>query len=89
MRVALASALAALDGGATELELDGATLREVLLNLAQSRPGLGRLLWKPGGVFNPALAVFLNDRIIQADQGLDSTVNAGDEITVISALEGG
>ena len=89
MRVALASALAALDGGATELELDGATLREVLLNLAQSRPGLGRLLWKADGVFNPALAVFLNDRIIRVEQGLDSTVKAGDEIAVISALEGG
>ena len=89
VRVVLAAALAELDGGATELELEGATVREVLHNLAGARAGLAALLWKPAGAVNPALAVFLNDRMIPLDSGLDAPVKAGDEISVISALEGG
>lgn len=89
VRVVLAAALADLDGGGAELELEGATLREVLQNLAGARAGLARVMWKPGGAVNPALAVFLNEQMIALGGGLDAPVKAGDEIAVISALEGG
>lgn len=89
VRVVLAAALAELDGGAPQLEVEGATVGEALRNLGRARAGLAPLLWKEGGVFNPALAVFLNDRLLRAPHDLAAPVAPGDEIAVISALEGG
>ena len=62
---------------------------EVLRNLGATRQGLARLLWNAEGAFNPALAVFLDDRLLRDGDLLETPVEQGSEIVLISALEGG
>ncbi len=89
VRVALAAVLADLIGGRRYLDVEGATVDEVLHNLSGEHEALAHLLWKESGEFNPILVVFLNKQVIRAGQGMDSPVKPGDQIAIISSLGGG
>ena len=89
VRVSLAALLAERIGEPKELELDGASVEEVLRTLSGRYAALTSLLWKASGEFNPLLVVFLNDTDIRDLQGLATPLNPGDRLTVVSALEGG
>ena len=89
VEVALATWLADAIGGEHSLQLEGGTVGEVLRNLSQRHPPLARLLWREAGVLNPVLAVFRNRDDIRSLAGLATPLRPGDEVAVISALEGG
>ncbi len=89
MRVALATPLADAAGGARYLEMEGGTVEEVLRELTVRHAALAALLWREGGRLNPMLAIFRNQDDIRTLQGLATPLEAGDELAVISALEGG
>ena len=89
VRVALAALLAERIGEPKELELDGASVEEALRDLSGRYDALTSLLWKPSGEFNPLLVVFLNDTDIRDLEGLATPLKPGDQLTVVSALEGG
>lgn len=75
--------------GFAALHLEGQTVGEVLLELTSRHPALHVLVWRDKASFSPMLAAFLNQQNIQALQGLDTPVKDGDELMVVSALEGG
>ncbi len=89
VRIALAPLLGERIGGRSAVEAEGRTVAEVLSALARAHPELAGLLWKGEGVPNPYLVIFLNDCNIVELQGLATPVADGDELTVVSALEGG
>ena len=89
VEVALATSLADAIGGEHSLQGEGGTVGDVLRNLSERHPPLARLLWREGGVLNPVLAVFRNRDDIRTLEGLATPVRPGDEVAVISALEGG
>ena len=89
VNVTLAPILADAIGGKRTLQLEGGTVGEVLRDLGERHPPLARLLWRDGEALNPMLAVFRNQDDIRTLEGLATPVQPGDEVAVISALEGG
>ena len=89
VRIALAPLLGERIGGRSAVEAEGRTVAEVLGALTRAHPELSGLLWKGEAAPNPYLVIFLNDRNIADLQGLATPVADGDELVVVSALEGG
>jgi molybdopterin converting factor small subunit len=81
--------LARLADGNTNLECDGATLGEVVAELAERFPRLApRLRDEAGGPY-PFVTYYLNDEDIRFHGGFETPVREGDEITVVAAIAGG
>ena len=89
VKVTLAPILADSIGGDRTLQLEGSTVGEVLRDLGERHAPLARLLWRDGEALNPMLAVFRNRDDVRSLEGLATPVRAGDEVAVISAVEGG
>ena len=89
VRVILTQALADHAGGVAEHRLSGATVGEVLHALALRHPAMATWLWDTHGNFNSMLAVFVNRENMGDREGLATVLRPGDELMVITALEGG
>lgn len=89
VKVNLAAPLAEEIGGVRTMEVEGKTVEEVLRNLTGAYEPLQQLLWRKNGEFNPVLVVFRNKDDIRGLQGIATPVEGGDEIAIITALDGG
>lgn len=87
--ITLAAVLAERAGGEKSIQVEGATVEEALRDLTKKQPGLEPLLWRKSGEFNPLLVLFCNNKDVRGMDGLNTTLQPGDELAVISALEGG
>lgn len=87
-RICFTSFLGERIGDIHSVEVDAANVHSALRNLTDRYPVLGRILWLADGQFNPAMAVFLQDRQLQADE-LETPVGPGDRIDIIPAISGG
>jgi sulfur-carrier protein len=75
--------------GAASVELPGATVGEVLQELARRHEKLrGRLFDDKGGL-NRFVNVFLNDEDIRFLQGLETELESGAEVSIVPAVAGG
>ena len=74
-------------GGVNAVDVQGATVESSLRALTDRHPSLAPLVWKDGAL-NTVMVVFLNDRQLGAAE-IGTSVVPGDEIDIISALEGG
>jgi molybdopterin synthase sulfur carrier subunit len=75
--------------GAASIELAGATVGEVLHELARRHEKLRGRLFDEHGELNRFVNVFLNDEDIRFLQGLDSPVKDGDGVVLVPAIAGG
>ena len=75
-------------GGANSVDVQGATVESSLRALTDRHPSLAPLVWAKGGALNPVMVVFLNDRQLGPTE-IGISVESGDEIDIVSALEGG
>ena len=75
-------------GGARDVEADGATVREVLDDLAARYPGLGAQILN-GGDIAPFVNVYLNSEDVRTLDGLDTTVATGSTLILLPAMAGG
>ncbi len=75
-------------GGARNVEADGATVREVLDDLAARYPGLGAQILN-GGDIAPFVNVYLNSEDVRTLEGLDTEVAAGSTLILLPAMAGG
>ena len=89
VKVTLARSLADAIGGEHTLQMEGNTVGEVLRDLGERHAPLARLLWRDGDALNPMLAVFRNRDDVRTLEGLATPVRPGDEVAVISAVDGG
>ncbi len=87
--LSVAPVLAGEMGGTSRVELQANTVLEALMALEARYPQLGIWLWQKSGQINPALAVFVNNQNIQQTQTLQTPLKNGDNIMLVSALEGG
>ena len=75
-------------GGARHVEVDGATVREVLDDLVERHPALaGQIL--ANGDLAPFVNVYLGGEDVRTLDGLDTSVNAGDTVILLPAMAGG
>jgi MoaD family protein len=76
-------------GGASSVEIPGATVGDVLRELAVRHEKLRGRLFDDKGELNRFVNVFLNDEDIRFLQGLDSPVKDGDGVVLVPAIAGG
>ena len=67
------------------LEIEAATVGEVVQRLDERWPGLGDRLCEPG----PALRTHINVYVDRERAGLDTPLEAGSRVDVIAAISGG
>lgn len=78
-----------ISGGASSVEVEGATLREVLAALESAHPGFADRLFDAEGELHKFVNVFVSDDDVRYLQGLDTPVKAGDTVSLIPAVAGG
>lgn len=78
-----------LSGGESKVEVQGATLREVLDALNAAHPGFGERLFDAEGALHKFVNIFVSDDDVRYLQGLDTPVRDGDTVSIIPAVAGG
>ena len=81
--------LRSLTGGASEVQVDGATVGEVLKALDAAHPGFQDRLFDEGGKLRRFVNVFVAEEDIRFLQGLDSPVADGQTVSIVPAVAGG
>ena len=81
--------LAPLAGGGRAFAASGATVGEVVADVAARHPGLAAKLRDERGEPYPYVVFYLNDDDIRMAQGFGTPVRDGDEIVVVPAIAGG
>ena len=90
VRVLIPGPLRRLVGDRAEVELEGATVREVILALEADAPGLrSKLTNTSTGEIRRFIRLFLNDEDIDKLGGADTPVKDGDVLTIVPAAAGG
>ena len=75
-------------GGVSTVDVQAATVELALRALTDRHPNLMPLVWAKDSALNPVMVVFLNERQLGAAE-MGTAVAPGDEIDIVSALEGG
>ena len=76
-------------GGEKELSAEGASVGEVLRDLASAHPATEQQLFSADGALNRYVNVYLNDEDVRVLGGLDTAVNEGDVLVILPAMAGG
>lgn len=87
--VRIPTTLRPLSGGNATVEVDGATLGEVLRNLDAAYPGFADRLFDDHGGLRRFVNVFVADDDVRYLQGLDTPVPPGETVSIIPAVAGG
>lgn len=75
-------------GGNRQLEVEGATVREVLEHLAAAYPALRERIFSDGEL-PPFLNVFLDGADVRLAEGLETPVGDGATLILLPAVAGG
>jgi molybdopterin converting factor small subunit len=87
--VRVPTALRTFTGGASDIDLPAATVRDALAELDRRHPGIAaRVLDGSGGV-KPFIRIFVGADDIGSLAGLDTKLSERDEIAIIPAIAGG
>jgi cysteine synthase B len=89
IRVRIPPTLRSEVGGAREVEATGATMREVLADLAERFPGLGRQVLEDGEGIAPFVNVYLDSEDVRTLDGLETRVDEGATVILLPAMAGG
>lgn len=81
--------LRAATGGQKQVEVAGATVREVIDGLVAAHPALAGQLLAEDGDLNRFVNVFLNDTDVRHLQALDTPVEPRDTVLLLPAMAGG
>ena len=73
----------------SEVEVDGATVSDVLLQLDAQFPGVRERLCDDQGAVRKFINLYLNDEDIRFMEGEQTGVKDGDELAIIPAIAGG
>jgi molybdopterin synthase sulfur carrier subunit len=76
-------------GGAEAVQADGATVAAIVADLDKKHPGIRERICDESGAVRRFVNIFVNGEDIRFLQNLDTTVKAGDEVSVVPAIAGG
>ena len=69
---------------------DGATLRDLLMRLADQYQGLAELFFDPEGQeLSGQISIIVNDRMLELVGGLETRIDDGARIMLLPAFDGG
>jgi sulfur-carrier protein len=89
VKVRIPTTLRPITGGASQVELEAGTLREVLDRLNDAHPGFRDRLFDDQGNLRKFVNLFVADDDVRFLQGLDTPVPAGETVSIIPAVAGG
>jgi sulfur-carrier protein len=75
--------------GAKSVAVEGSTVADVLGKLVADHPGVREQVFTEDGSLHRFLNVYVNDDDVRYTGGLETTVAAGDEVTLLPAVAGG
>ena len=87
--VRVPTTLRTLTAGASEVEVAGAKVSEVLDNLESAHPGFAQRLLDDSGALRRFVNVFVADDDVRFLEGLDTPVDDGQTVSIIPAVAGG
>ncbi len=87
--VRIPTTLRTLTGGASEVEIEGAAVSEVLTNLEAAHPGFASRILDDEGALRRFVNVFVADDDIRFLDGMDTAVAEGATVSIIPAVAGG
>lgn len=76
-------------GGEKQLDLEGATVAELVDSLTERFPALRSQLLTESGDLNRFINVYVNGQDVRYLQGLATPVEARDEVRLLPAMAGG
>jgi sulfur-carrier protein len=76
-------------GGQKQVELDGSTVRELVDALVAQFPALRQQLLSDDGDLNRFVNVYVNGQDVRYLDGLNTAVDAKDEVRLLPAMAGG
>ncbi|HEY8869722.1 MAG TPA: ubiquitin-like small modifier protein 1 [Candidatus Limnocylindrales bacterium] len=76
-------------GGAKQLELDGGSVKDLVGALVARHPSLRDQLLTPEGDLNRFVNVYVNGQDVRYLDGLETRVEAADEVRLLPAMAGG
>jgi len=76
-------------GGASELSIDAASVREALAEIERRYPNLYRSVCDETGAVRRHVGLFVNTSHIRDCDGLDTPLAPGDVVTILPAVSGG
>jgi sulfur-carrier protein len=88
-KVKFTSALNRFFPGLTELDIEGATVRDTLHKIEQSYPGILGYLVEDNGQLRKHVNIFLKGELIRDRTTLNDAVDSHDELLIFQALSGG
>jgi molybdopterin synthase sulfur carrier subunit len=87
--VRIPTTLRPLSGGASQVQVDGSTLTEVIAGLEAAHPGFHDRLLDEAGQLRRFVNVFVADDDVRYLDGLATPVKDGDTVSIIPAVAGG
>ena len=76
-------------GGASQVQVEGATLADVITSLDAAHPGFKDHLLDESGALRKFVNVFVADDDVRYLDGLNTPVPAGETVSIIPAVAGG
>jgi sulfur-carrier protein adenylyltransferase/sulfurtransferase len=89
VKVLIPTALRQFAGGQAEIEIEGATVGEVLDRVTQANVDLRKNLYSDESKLRSFVNVYVNDEDIRGAERLDTPVKDGDTISIVPAIAGG
>jgi molybdopterin converting factor small subunit len=86
--VRIPTPLRTLTGGEEQVQVPGATLREVIDTLEKKHPGIKDRLLDDKGV-RRFVNIYVGDEDVRFLDGLETKVAAGTEVSIVPAIAGG
>jgi sulfur-carrier protein len=86
--VKIPTQLRAATGGESEVDVEGSTVGEVLDNVFDEHDGLRERITQNGDL-RRFVNVYVSGEDIRFQDGLDTRISDGDEVTILPAVAGG
>lgn len=86
--VRIPTPLRTLTGGEEQVQMDGATVQQVIENLEKRHPGIRDRLLDEKGV-RRFVNIYVGDEDIRFLDGLSTALKGGEEVSIVPAIAGG
>jgi molybdopterin synthase sulfur carrier subunit len=78
-----------ITNGADKVEVEGANLGDLIDAMENDHPGMKERLLDENGELRYFVNLYLNNEDVRFLAGLSTTLNAGDEVSIVPAVAGG
>jgi molybdopterin synthase sulfur carrier subunit len=89
VKLRIPTPLRTLTGGASELDIEGGTVSEVLTTLERDHPGFRERLYDERGEIRRFVNIYVAGEDIRFLKGLDTPLKEGEEVSIVPAVAGG